>query len=296
MYSKFSDAITRGLNAFAIRMRPALAFACVGMLLSTLGACATAPTAIEFDAAAAAAQQNDLGALHAGDAILIVVVGPISTGGGYEFRQINESGTGFAAGAVKLAFGAWGVGDKMVRPADDKSSVWVLKDEINFLIKKVPAGRYAATQVTWNTFNGYSSGSAWACRREGASTFDIKPGTITLVSSRDSFPAGVVTRLSNTHSEEEVLAQFERTRASYPNLIGKPVMASPEWLTSWTPKSGLFNDGCNSFEEGTMTVTPILSAVNHSPPDELERAAIAAALENLKAKKAQLPAEGGNEP
>tara|TARA_R110001606_G_scaffold54269_1_gene133288 strand:- start:704 stop:1594 length:891 start_codon:yes stop_codon:yes gene_type:complete len=287
MYLNSSGVFGSKIALSKILQRRISAITLATVSVCVLAACATAPTNLALEATVQEAQQIGLGTVGAEDAILLVAVGPISIGGTYEFRRIDEDGLGFAADPVVLGFGTWGIGDKMQRPADDKSSFWLTKDEVNFLIKKIPAGRYAATKVSWNISNGISSGTAWKCRRDGAATFDIKPGTIALVSSRDALPAGVITRLSNAHSDEEVLAQFERTRTNYPKLIGEPVETLPEWITSWSAKTGWFSDGCNSFQKGTMTLTPIHMASDDSAPDDLERSVIAKALENLKAESAQ---------
>tara|TARA_Y100000052_G_scaffold27581_2_gene36742 strand:+ start:31260 stop:32129 length:870 start_codon:yes stop_codon:yes gene_type:complete len=258
----------------------------LALLIGMMAGCATAPTDIEFDASAVAKQGNELGVVSGDDAILIVAIGAVANGGGYDFRQIREDEAGFAASPVHLGFGSWGIGDKMQRPEDEKSSMWVLLDEINFLIKKVPAGRYAATYTSWATFNGYASGSAWLCRDEGATTFDIQPGQINLVSSRDAFPPGVISRISGGHSDEDILAQFDRTRKNYPALKGEPVLVAPQWETRWTPKEGFFEDTCNSLTDGSMTVMPIYVSAEDRVPDEAEQAAIAAALANMKKQSA----------
>lgn len=264
------------------------------LLALALGGCATASTDLAFDEAAAVVRESEFGAVQGNEAVLVVAVGPISMGGGYSFRAVDAEGADFAAAPVTLGFGAWGLGDKMKRPAGEPSSVWVVRDEINFLVKKVPAGRYAATQATWNTYNGYSSGSAWLCRKEGAPTFDLAPGSITVVSSRDAFPAGTVTRLSNSHTDADVLAQFERTRAGYPLLKGQPVLARPAWETSWSPKPEFMSDACNSVLDGSLTLMSLQSRSGDGAPDAAERAAIAAALENLK-KRGEAAATAGSE-
>jgi carbamoyl-phosphate synthase large subunit len=106
-------------------------------VVAALSACATAPTDIAFDAAGASSGATDGNVSFSADskdAVLILAIGPIGTGGGYEFQPLNADRTDFAEGGVLLGFGAWGIGDKMKRPENEKSSVWVLNDEINFLI------------------------------------------------------------------------------------------------------------------------------------------------------------------
>lgn len=182
----------------------------------------------------------------------------------------------------------------MQRPADQKSSIWVLRDEINFLIKRVPAGRYAATQASWNTFNGVSSGSAWLCQDEGAVVFDIAASSINLISSKDAFPPGIVTRISAAHDIDAVLKQFELTRANYPDLLGEPIVQLPTSVVSWAPKTDFFSDSCNSIQDGSMVVTPVHLATDTSAPDAAEQAAIAAALANIEKQENETPAEPMN--
>ncbi|WP_139792204.1 hypothetical protein [Henriciella litoralis] len=279
--SGIASAVSNRLNARRTWGRTA---AIAGLVLSSFAVtgCATAPTNISFDGASGTELQTGFDASGADEAILIVAVGPVGTGGAYEFRPVDRENGTFLSGPIYLGFGSWGIGDKMQRPADEASSIWVLQDEINFLIKKVKPGLYAANNASWNTFNGVSSGSAWLCRKDGAASFEIKPGTINLVSSRDAFPPGIVTRLSSTHSMEDVLAQFERTRVNYPDLKGEPVLVPPTFETRWEPKPGFFSDACNSVADGSLTVTPIRLSVEDGEPDEADKAAIALALKNIE--------------
>ena len=267
-------------------------------MVAALSACATAPTDIAFDAAGASSGATDgtvsLSA-DSKDAVLILAIGPIGTGGGYEFQPLNADRTDFAEGGVILGFGAWGIGDKMKRPENEKSSVWVLNDEINFLIKKVSAGTYAATSVSWNTYNGYSSGSAWFCQEDGAPTFDLVPGRINLLSSRDAAPPGAVTRLADKHSEADVLSQFERTRQNYPELKGEPVIVYPTQETRWTEGSAGIMRVCGVAKKGTFSVNRIRLAGDAEERDAADEAAIKAAIENA-AKVTQLPAVEREQP
>lgn len=254
--------------------------------LAAASACATAPTDISFQPTDQTETHSAFAPAGDDEAILIFSVGPIGTGGGYQLQRINADQTDFDGKPVALSFGAWGVGDKMKRPEHDKSSIWVLKNEINFLIKKVPAGTYAATYVTWSTYNGYASGSAWLCQDEGAPTFEVQAGKVNLLSSRDAFPPGTVTRLSTDFTEEQILAQFERTRQNYPDLKGEPVVVYPSLETRWKEKgSGLFSSPCSAAQPGSLSVSRIDFAAAGSPdaePDEAEQAAIAAAIANVR--------------
>lgn len=265
---------------------------------AALSACATAPTDIAFDASGATSGATDgtvsLSA-DSKDAVLILAIGPIGTGGAYEFQPLNADQTDFAEGGVILGFGAWGFGDKMKRPENEKSSVWVLKDEINFLIKKVSAGTYAATSVSWNTYNGYASGSAWFCQEDGAPTFDLVPGRINLLSSRDAAPPGAVTRLADKHSEADVLAQFERTRQNYPELKGEPVIVYPTQETRWTEGSAGIMRVCGVAKKGTFSVNRIRLAGDADERDAADEAAIKAAIENA-AKVTRVPSVEGEQP
>jgi hypothetical protein len=263
----------------------------VAAMMAAVSACATAPTDIAFDAAGASSGAADSTvslSADSKDAVLILAIGPIGTGGAYEFQPLNADRTDFDKGGVILGFGAWGVGDKMKRPENEKSSVWVLNDEINFLIKKVPAGTYAATSVSWNTYNGYASGSAWFCQQDGAPTFDLVPGKINLLSSRDAVPPGAVTRLADKHTEADVLAQFERTRQNYPGLKGEPVIVYPTQETRWTEGSAGIMRVCGVAKKGTFSVNRIRFADDAGERDAADEAVIKAALENA-AKVTQSP-------
>lgn len=260
-----------------------------------LSACATAPTDISFageDMFAAPADLDGSGTEEGKDAVLILSVGPIGTGGYYLLQQLNEIRTDFSGEEVLLGFGGWGVGDKMKRPENEKSNIWVLSDEVNFLIKKAASGTYAATHVSWNTYNGYASGTAWFCQEDGAPTFEIQPGKINLLSSRDAFPPGTVTRISDKFSEADVLEQFERTRKNYPDLTGDPVVVYPTLETRWTESSAGWLRVCGAAKEGTLSVNRIRLAGEPGERDASDEAAIKAALENAAKAAAQPPEEG----
>lgn len=263
-------------------------------MFAAVSACATAPTDISFEAATPAGAADANLSLKADDkdAVLILAVGPIANGGGYEFQPLNADLTDFEKETIFLGFGAWGIGDKMKRPENEKSSVWVLNDEINFLIKKVSAGTYAATSVSWNTYNGYASGSAWFCQENGAPTFQLVPGKINLLSSRDAVPPGAATRLSGKFSEADVLAQFERTRQNYPELKGEPVIVYPTQETRWTEGSAGIMRVCGVAKKGTLSVSRIQPAGEAGERDAADEAAIKAALENMQQLKQDPAAEG----
>lgn len=252
-------------------------------LACALSGCATAPTDISFDPEPAALSESGENNIPSDDqAMLLLAIGPIGTAGGYMFQKLNDDQSDFGAEPVGLSFAVWGAGDKMKRPEDEKSSLWVLdQKEINFLIKPVEAGTYAATYVTWNTFNGVSSGSAWACLDDGAFVFDIKPGVLNIVSSRDAFPRGAVTRLSSSVSDADIADQFSRTRLNYPSLKGAAVLLKPTHEARWTEKEGgLFSADCQAAEPGTFSLSRV--SAETAEPDAADDAAIAAALANMK--------------
>ncbi len=247
--------------------------------------CATAPTDISLNQSLdSKAGEAGIGEASGDEAIVVFAIGPIGTAGGYQFQRLNADQTDFEGDPVALGFAAWGVGDKMKRPEGEESSVWVLKNEINFLIKKIKAGTYALTYFTWNTYNGVSTGTAWNCLDDGAVAFEVVPGEINLLSSRDAVPPGVVTRLSGEFTEQDILEQFERTRQNYPNLNGEPVRVYPTLEARWTEaKGGFFSNPCEKAEPGSLSVSRILRAGDEAAePDAADMAAIAAALENAK--------------
>ena len=263
-------------------------------LFAAVSACATAPTDIAFEAAAPsdAADANLSLDADGEDAVLLLAVGPIGTGGAYEFQRLNEDRTDFDKEKVLMGFGAWGIGDKMKRPENEKSSAWVLNDEINFLIRKVSSGTYAATNVSWSTYNGYQSGAAWFCQQDGAPTFELVPGKINLLSSRDAVPPGAATRLSDKFTEADVLAQFERTRQNYPEIKGEPVIVYPTAETRWVEASVGFMRVCGVAKKGTLSVSRIQPADEKGEPDAADEAAIKAALENMQKAKQDPAADG----
>ncbi|MEQ9315354.1 MAG: hypothetical protein RLN72_05835 [Henriciella sp.] len=256
----------------------------VSALALLLAGCATAPTDRGFTALDDGASGAVSPADEDGAALLVFAIGPIGTAGGYWLQPVDAEALDFAGPPVSLDFAVWGAGDKMVRPKDDKSSIWILKDEINFLIQKVEPGTYAATYTTANTFNGVSSGTISLCQFGGAPTFEIKPGQINLILSRDAFPPGAATRLSTAHSAGDILAQFERTREAYPNLKGEPVIVPATYETRWTEKSaGFFGSPCTKAEEGSLSMNAIRTVTaEDAAPDDAEAAAIAEALNNLQ--------------
>lgn len=180
----------------------------------------------------------------------------------------------------------------MKRPENEKSSAWVLNDEINFLIRKVSSGTYAATNVGWSTYNGYQSGAAWFCQQDGAPTFELVPGKINLLSSRDAVPPGAATRLSDKFTEADVLAQFERTRQNYPEIKGEPVIVYPTAETRWAEASVGFMRVCGVAKKGTLSVSRIQPAGEKAEPDAADEAAIKAALENMQKVKQDPAADG----
>lgn len=267
-----------------------LGWSCALVLL--LGACATAPTDLAFDPVASAVSGAVPGeAAAAGDAVLLVAVSAIGTAGFFQFQRIDAEQSDFETPPVALTFAAWGAGDKMKRPEGDETSLWVLGDEINFLIRKVPAGTYAATYTGWNTFNGAYSGTASLCLSDGAKTFTVAPGSLSVVDSRDAFPPGSMARLGGNHSDADVLAQFALTRQNYPDLKGEPVLLSPEGEARWTEKTGFFVNPCEIALPGTLSVSRIRLDTAQTEPDEAEKAAIAAALANAAAPATQAQPE-----
>ncbi|KCZ90028.1 hypothetical protein [Hyphomonas johnsonii] len=257
-----------------------------------LAGCATAHTTIGLGLAESAGGQPGINGTAADEAVLILAIGPVATAGGYQFQRLTDDRGGFDDDQVILGFAAWGVGDKMKRPEGGKSSVWVLHDEINFLIKKIEPGTYAATYVTWNTFTGVYSGTASLCQNEGAATFEIQSG-INILSSRDAYPPGTAARLSGQFSEEDVLAQFDKTRQNYPNLKGAPRVVYPALETRWSKADGgFFSTPCSAAVAGTVAVSRLRQVAGDVAPDDADKAAIAAALANVESRSGQ-PGKSG---
>lgn len=256
----------------------AVAFLCLA------AGCATAPTDIKFGEQLSTQLQSASVISQSDDSIVLLAIGPIGTAGSYQFQKLNESQTDFEGEPVLLGFAAWGVGDKMKRPETEKSSLWVLdQQEINFLIKKIPAGKYAATYAAWNIASPVTTGSAWNCLTDGAFIYDIAPGKINIVSSREAFPLGTVSRLASGIADVDILAQFERTRTNYPDLKGDAELIDAIGEARWTEaKGGLFSAECRSVVDGSLSVSRVMTSEGEAEKDEAERAAIEAAIANLK--------------
>lgn len=266
----------------------------LGLLLGA-ASCATAPADIAFNAVSDQPDAQAETVNTSSDAMIVVAIGPIGTGGALQFQKLNEDQTDFGAEPVLLGFGTWGIGDKMQRPADDKSSIWVLdQNEINFLIKKVDPGLYAANYFTWNTYNGVSSGYVSNCLSEGANVFDLKPGTISLVSSRDAYPHGTLTRLPGQITDEQILEQFALTRKNYPGLIGEADLIEPSLQVRWTEqRAGFFGASCAKAEPDTLTAMRLQASANDlTVPDEADKSAINAALLNLSKASSETDTTG----
>lgn len=265
-----------------------------------IGGCATAPTDIAFDATAGNTGPETLHSSPAKDrAVLVLAVGPISTGGLMQFQRLTEDQTDFVEKPVILGFGTWGVGDKMKRPEGDSSNLWVLdQNEINFLIKTVEPGTYVANYVSWNLSSPVSQGSAWNCLDQGAYAFDINSGEINIISSVDAFPRGTISRLSTTTTGEDILAQFEQSRENYPKLLGEPLLVKANAEVRWTEQEGgLFSGACEKAVPGSLTVSGVGLTETDKAPDAADAAAIAAALRNLEAskQKSQTPDHKNND-
>lgn len=270
----------------------------VSAMALVLAGCATAPTDLAFAPSSAVAGGTANLQSSQEQALLVVAVGAISMGGAYQFQRIDTEQLVFADDPVALSFGAWGVGDRMARPEGERGSMWVLRDEINFLVRPVAPGTYAASHASWSTYNGVSSGTAWTCQDSGAPTFELQAGQINLVLSSDAFPPGTLTRLSTTFTVEEVLDQFARTRTVYPNLHGDPVILAPTLEARWVEApAGFFGSPCQDAVAGTLSLNAIRSAADsRAAPDAAEQAALAAARANLQRQDAAGDTDSPNVP
>ena len=234
----------------------------LGGLAIALAGCASAPTDISFTTVdAAIAAENPASASDR--AMLVMAVGPIGRGGSFRLQRLNADRTDFEGDPVGLSFASASTSnDSMKRPSPDVSGAEA--DEVNFLIKEVDPGLYAATFAVWYTGGVVHTGdeqnpfykSASLCRDTGAATFEVKAGQISILSSRDAFPPGVMSLLTVASTADDVAAQFALTRANYPNLVGEPIYVTPELETRWTEQQrGFFNSQCRYAEPGSLTVT-----------------------------------------
>jgi hypothetical protein len=210
-------------------------------LCVVLANCATAPTTLSnVDSVAGPSSPQ----AAADDAILVLAIaGPISVGGQYEVRQVNMDTRAFAADAIQLIFGAWGVGDAM-RADNPDGAPPPAGPQIALLVKRVPAGDYAVSGMSWNTFNGYSSGIVSGCFNDTALVMRLAPGTISVVNSGDVTPPGGVTRLPASVDDARIASAFQQARVNYPNLLGEPVFAQNVGRIRWSGEGGFFDPPC----------------------------------------------------
>jgi hypothetical protein len=266
--------------------------ACAVSAMLALSGCATAPTDIALaPTQGQAAAGTDAAPAAAGEAVLVLAVGPIGMAGQYAVRRVDMQSGAFAAPEVPVTFASWGAGDKMreTRPVDGAAAAPAKPTgaiDVNLLVKKLPAGDYAFTSMFWNTYNGYSSGTASGCFNDRAAVVRLKPGTINVVSSGDVVPPGAMSRLPTSVPPSRILEEFAAARVNYPGLQGEPELAAPVGRIAWQRGVGLLGgavcEKADRFEVVVGEGAPDMSAQR--------AAAIEAAKRNLaNAPPAPLP-------
>lgn len=259
-----------------------------------LAGCATAPADMSFTSVSASASDVSVSERTA---LLVVAIGGAGASGTYMFQRVEAEPAQFAGPPVHLPFG--GISSTMMaRPSGSPSSFWIVQDEINFLVAEVEPGLYAANYAGWGVYSPVTSGTAWHCQTSGAPTFELSPGQIAIVLTRDAFPPNTPTRLPNRYSEQDVLDRFEQVRAAYPQITGEPVLIPPTLETRWTeqPPNVWVGEPCTQAVDGSVSIYPAAgrTALDDTPSDA-ERAARDAAIRLLQSQSGQAATDGAAE-
>ena len=249
----------------------------ISLAALTAAACSTVPTDLSLGADGGMSPDD-------GKAVVIFAVGPLTTAGHFQIQKINDDRTSFADESMSLGFGAYGGGSKMKSPEGEKSSFWrVQTEQVNFLAGTATPGLYAATDTSYNGFNGVSTIVYSSCNDDGAATYDIAPGKINIIASHEAFPEQRVALLSKSHNEGTIREAFERTRVAYPDLVGDIVFPVPSQEARWTRADDkFFGNECGDVAGQSLTMSRYRAAGATREKDDSDKAAIDAALENLK--------------
>ncbi|MCR9130598.1 MAG: hypothetical protein NXI12_13855 [Alphaproteobacteria bacterium] len=269
----------------------------VSALALVLAGCATSPADLNFSTTSAAFTGETS---QAQTALLVLAIGGVGASGTYRFQRIDSDPAGFAGDPVALRFG--GVGSTMMaRPAGSPSNLWVVQDEINFLVAEVEPGLYAASYAGWGVYSPVSSGTAWHCQTGGAPTFEVLPGSISLVLSRDAYPPNTPSRLPTTYSTRDVLERFALVRAGYPGLEGEPTLITASHETRWTeaPPNVWVGEPCTRAVDGSVSINRYvvydLPGPNGAQESDAALAAREAAMRLLEAERdpsdSEIPAQ-----
>lgn len=242
-----------------------------------LTACSTVPADLSLGTGLNGEMPDD-------KALVVLAVGPLTTAGHFQLQKINDDRTGFADESVSLSFGAYGGGSKMKSPEGEKSSFWrVQTEQVNFLAGTVSPGLYAATDTSYNGFNGVSTIVYSSCNKDGAPTFEVVPGQINIIESHRAFPQQRVARMSETHNEQTIKEAFERTRQGYPDLNGEVVFQVPTQEARWIKADDkFFGNSCGDVSGESLTLSTLQASGASRQMTDADKAAIDAALENLK--------------
>lgn len=254
-----------------------LRFLTVSIAALVLTACSTVPSDLSLGTGLNGETPDD-------KALVVLAVGPLTTAGHFQLQKINDERTGFTDESVTLSFGAYGGGSKMKSPEGEKSSFWrVQTEQVNFLAGMVSPGLYAATDTSYNGFNGVSTIVYSSCNKDGAPTFEVVPGQINILESHRVFPQQRVARMSASHNEQTIKEAFVRTRAGYPELKGDVVFKVPTQEARWIKADDkFFGNSCGDVSGQSLTLSALQAGGSPRQADDADRAAIDAALENLK--------------
>lgn len=168
-----------------------------------------------------------------------------------EFRRVNLETQSFEDEIVDIVTAGLGVSHVINY---SNASVWLS-------MREVPPGDYALVSLTVNTFNGYASGQQWICIYGGVPVYRLEPGQITVVSTWDWWGA-LNTAGRGEPRPEAVLAEFERARARYPEIVGAASMPPPQGEAYWPETRPNFMQSINRncAEPDTFTVMPIAAS------------------------------------
>lgn len=152
-----------------------------------------------------------------------------------QFRPVNLETATWGRGSM-IFDGSSLYGDRV---NGQNASVWLT-------FREVPPGDYALYSLTVNTYNGMGAGQAWICLGEvGSPVFTLRPGAITIVRTEPYW--GGAPGIAETYaSDAEIMAEFNRVRAQYPNLQGEAVIARSDRRVYWKNNGMGWTSNCST--------------------------------------------------
>lgn len=94
----------------------------------------------------------------------------------------------------------------------------------------VPPGDYAITEIGIRDAGNGAMGLSWVCTDRLAPVYTLAAGSIAIIRTDAMYPMDVGG--GGAPSDEDVLQEFERSRARFPNLVGTAAIVEPSyWIT-----------------------------------------------------------------